>query len=122
MNRSRRRASRVHELSLCGAIADVVTRRAGQRRVEVVHLLIGQLRQVVPDTLSYCWTLVCADTDLDGSVLDIESVPCQLRCGSCAAESCLDAVPVFACSSCGSVDVEVVSGEELVVTALEVAP
>jgi hydrogenase nickel incorporation protein HypA/HybF len=112
----------VHELSLCGAIADVVTRRAGQRRVEVVHLLIGQLRQVVPDTLSYCWTLVCADTDLDGSVPDIESVPWPLRCGSCAAESCLDAVPVFACSSCGSVDVEVVSGEELVVTALEVAP
>ena len=40
---------------------------------------------MVPDTLSYCWTLVCADTDLDGSVLDIESVPCRLRCAVCAA-------------------------------------
>jgi hydrogenase nickel incorporation protein HypA/HybF len=111
----------VHELSLCGALAETVSRRAAQRRVEVIHLQIGQLRQVVPDTLRFCWSLVCAGTDLDGSVLEIEAVPCRLRCRACSAEADLGAEPVFACRGCGSLDVTVVAGEELLVTALELA-
>ena len=48
----------MHELALCGSIADIVDRRAAGRPVETVRLRIGELRQVVPDTLDYCWTMV----------------------------------------------------------------
>jgi hydrogenase nickel incorporation protein HypA/HybF len=111
----------VHELSLCGAIADVVTRHAGRRRVEVIHVRIGQLRQVVPDTLVYCWTLVSEGTDLAGSVLDVERVPAALRCRACDEQFALEGMIVFVCPACGSVDVQVVAGEDFDVTALDVA-
>lgn len=39
----------------------------------VVHIQVGKLRQVVPDSLLYCWTLMSEKTSLDGSVLDIDS-------------------------------------------------
>ena len=48
----------MHELSLCNAIQGVVERARGDRAVTHVHLQVGQLRQVVPQTLEYCWTLV----------------------------------------------------------------
>lgn len=111
----------MHELSLCGAIADIATRRSGGRGVEVVHVRIGQLRQVVPETLVFCWSMVTAGTWLDGSVLEIEPVAARLRCRACEAESPLGGSVVFACRTCGGSDVAALAGEELYVTALELA-
>ena len=50
----------VHELSICSSIADIVTRHAAGRTVQVINVRAGQLRQIVPDTLVYCWGLVSA--------------------------------------------------------------
>lgn len=111
----------MHELSLCGAIAEIASRRAGERTVEVIHVRIGQLRQVVPDTLQFCWTLVVADTDLDGSILEIERVAASLRCRACETEFGMgDGITHF-CPACGGLDAEVVAGEEFFVTALDLA-
>lgn len=111
----------MHELSLCGAIADVATRHAGPRRVEVIHLRIGQLRQVVPDTLAFCWTLVSEGTDLAGSVLDVERVPATLRCRACNERFALDGTIAFVCPACKGLDVEVLGGDDFDVTALDLA-
>ena len=111
----------MHELSLCGAIADVATRHAGPRRVDVIHLRIGQLRQVVPDTLAFCWTLVSEGTDLAGSVLEVERVPARLRCRACSEQFALNGTIAFVCPACKSLDVEVLSGEDFDVIALDLA-
>jgi hydrogenase nickel incorporation protein HypA/HybF len=112
----------VHELSICGSIADIVTRRAGGRAVKVIYVRVGQLRQVVPDTLVYCWELVSADTPLAGSRISIEAVPARIRCRSCDQVTDVGAIPVFACGGCGGFDAEVVSGEEFLITSLELEP
>jgi hydrogenase nickel incorporation protein HypA/HybF len=111
----------VHELSICGSIAEIVTRRADGRPVYTVHVRIGQLRQVVADTLVYCWTVVSTDTPLDGSRLDIESVPARIKCRTCSAVNELGGFPILLCASCDSADVEVVAGEEFMITSLELA-
>lgn len=110
----------MHELSICGSIADIALRRAGERRVARIHLRIGQLRQVVPDTLSYCWQLVSADSELDGSVLDVETVQARIACRDCGRVGELGELPVFVCGNCHGVAVSVVAGEEFVLTALDV--
>jgi hydrogenase nickel incorporation protein HypA/HybF len=111
----------VHELALCGAIADIATRKAGERRVSAVHVRIGRMRQVVPETLTFCWDMVVSGTELDGCLLEVERVPAVLRCGSCGVERPMGPVIAFACSSCGSLDVTALSGDEFDVTALELA-
>jgi hydrogenase nickel incorporation protein HypA/HybF len=111
----------VHELSLCGAIADIAIRRAGDREVEVVHVRIGQLRQVVPDTLTFCWSLVTTQTQLEGSVLDVQRVAATLHCPSCDFEYELGDNISMACQRCGHLEVDVLAGEEFVVSALELA-
>lgn len=109
----------MHELSLCGAIEAVVRKHAGEREVETIYLRVGQLRQVVPDTLVYCWSLVTTATELDGSVLEVESVPARIRCTSCADENLMGDVANFSCPACGSVTVKVLAGEEFLVTAMD---
>ncbi|SNQ47264.1 Zn finger protein HupH (egulating hydrogenase expression) [Frankia canadensis] len=112
----------MHELSLCRSVADIVRRHAAGRRVIRVRLRVGALRQVVPDTLAYCWRLMQDDSvdPLAGSVLEVQSVPAVVRCRACGTHSELDR-PVLRCAGCGGADVELVSGEEFLVVSFEVA-
>jgi hydrogenase nickel incorporation protein HypA/HybF len=109
----------MHELSLCGAIADIAMRQAGPRRVDAVHVRIGDLRQVVPGTLEFCWSMVVSGTELESAALEVERVPAVLRCLECEAQHGMADAIAFVCACCGSVDVVVVAGEEFLVTALD---
>jgi hydrogenase nickel incorporation protein HypA/HybF len=109
----------VHELSLSRAIIDVAARHAGGRRVAVVNLKVGRLRQVAPDTLTFYFELAGRGTVCEGARLEQELVPAMLRCTRCGHEWELE-TPAFRCPSCGSGDVVVDSGEELGVESIEV--
>jgi hydrogenase nickel incorporation protein HypA/HybF len=111
----------VHELSICGSIVDIVNRHSGGRRVDVVHLRVGQLRQIVPDTLVYCWGLVNADTELAGARLEVESIAARIACHDCGAEHQIGQFPVLVCAGCGSSHVRVAAGEEFLITSLDLA-
>ncbi|MGQ0847424.1 MAG: hydrogenase maturation nickel metallochaperone HypA [Sporichthyaceae bacterium] len=112
----------MHELSLCAAIADIAARRAGDRRVEVVHLRVGQLRQVVPDALEFCWSMLVEDTDLAGASLDLDLVDAVLDCRGCGTRTAVAFPPSLSCGACGGFDVCVLTGEEFEVVALDLAP
>ncbi len=108
----------MHELSLCSAIADAVRDHAGDRRVRRVNLRIGHLRQVVPDTLQFCWSMQSAESTLAGTELAIEHVPAVVECGRCATTTELD-VPIPVCGSCGSGDVTLRSGDEFLIESID---
>jgi len=77
----------MHELSLCEAIAGVVKTHADGRHVDVVRVRIGALRQVVPDSLSFCWTLVRDSEDMPDAELELECVSAEVRCRACGRQS-----------------------------------
>ena len=108
----------MHELSLCRSIGQIVARHASDRPVTVVHLKVGALRQVVPDTLVYCWGIVNEGTVCEGSSLDVEQVPAAIECLGCGATTVLEEMRM-ACGSCGSTSVTITAGEELLVTSIE---
>ena len=110
----------MHELSLCEAIAATVTKHAGHRSAAGVVVRIGHLRQVVPDALSFCWTMLTEGTDLETCALEIEQVPAVIRCAGCGAKTTLD-VPLMICPACESDDVTLLSGEEFQVVSLELS-
>ncbi len=110
----------MHELSLCGAIYEIADRAAAGRQVSVIHLQVGRLRQVVPDTLTYCWAMVCEDTPLAGSRLDVDYRPVTLLCEICGRESRVAKELLLVCHACGTTQVTVTSGEELLLTSLDV--
>ena len=84
-----------------------------------VSLSVGQLRQVVPETLDYCWDLVVEGTDLAGVTLSIEHVPAIVECLDCLFLTELRR-PVFRCCACRGVNVTPISGNELLVSSIDV--
>ncbi|GAA3601065.1 hydrogenase maturation nickel metallochaperone HypA [Marihabitans asiaticum] len=113
----------MHELSLCQGIVRVVEGARAGREVAAVHLRVGQLRQVVPETLRYCWTLVVESRPgLAGSRLVVDHVPVTLACEGCGASTEVEHVLVLRCAACGSGTVTVTTGEEFEVTTMDLAP
>lgn len=110
----------MHELSLCRAIAAAVRPHAAGRRVGVVRVQVGALRQVVPETLSFCWTLVRDHEDMPGAELELELVPAEVACRSCGEQSQVASRWSVACPRCDSPDVTVVHGQEFLVTSVDV--
>ena len=108
----------MHELSIAEAIVGIADRHAVGRPVARVEVKVGHLRQVVPSALEFAFELVAQGTAVEGADLVIESVPATGRCRGCGAQSTLGGFPLR-CSACGGLDLELLSGEELLVDALE---
>ncbi|MDQ1288928.1 MAG: hydrogenase nickel incorporation protein HypA/HybF [Actinomycetota bacterium] len=110
----------MHELSISNAIATVALDHAGERDVRSVQVRVGVLRQIVPESLTFCWEVVSRQPRLVGSTLEIEQVPGVVECSDCGARSTLTEY-VLRCLACGSGLVKVLSGEEFLVTSIDVA-
>jgi hydrogenase nickel incorporation protein HypA/HybF len=121
----------MHELSIAEAVLQIALDHAERppagarasssgrsRRVVRVEVKVGHLRQVVPDALTFAFGLVAQGTAAEGAELAIEEVPAAGRCRDCGARGALPGFPLV-CERCGSWDVEVQQGEELLVDSLE---
>ncbi len=111
----------MHELSLCEAIAGVVRPHAAGRHVDVVRVQVGALRQVVPESLEFCWTVIREYEDMPDARLELEFVTAEVQCRGCGQRSPIESRWSVCCPQCGSGDVDVVAGNEFQVTSLDVA-
>ena len=109
----------MHELSVAQGILGLTLDHAAGRRVQRVHLLVGHLRQVVPGALGFAWELITQGTPAEGAELELEEIPIEARCRGCGAESGQAGFPLR-CPSCGSLELDVTRGEELLVDWVEI--
>src|SRR5215210_8541845 len=112
------RSGCLHELSIAESVVRIASRQADGRRVTRVQMKVGHLCQVVPSALSFGFGLLAEGTPVEGAELEIEQVPAEGRCRGCGMKSLLVDFPLQ-CGGCGSFDLEILKGEELMVESLE---
>jgi hydrogenase nickel incorporation protein HypA/HybF len=108
----------MHEIGLCEGVLGVTLDAAGGEPVKRVRLRVGRLQGVVPEVFDQAWEIVTDGTAAGGSRVELVDVPVRVRCRSCGQDTDSPEAP-FACVQCGSPDVEVVGGEELLVEEVE---
>jgi hydrogenase nickel incorporation protein HypA/HybF len=109
----------MHELAITQSVVDTVIERTGRAPVASVRVRVGRLTGVVPDAMAFCFELVTAGTPLQGSVLEFEQPEGRGHCRTCGQDFPL-ADLILLCR-CGSADVEVLTGRELVVVSVILA-
>ena len=87
----------------------------------MVRVRIGALRQVVPESLSFCWTLLRESEDMPDAELELECVTAEVKCRACARQSEITSAWSIWCPQCDSCEVEVLRGNEFLVTSLDVS-
>ena len=74
---------------------------------------------IVPESLSFCFEVMTAGTELEGAKLIMEIIPLVGHCQSCDRDFQIENY-AFACPYCQSTDIKTVSGEELSIVEMEV--
>jgi hydrogenase nickel incorporation protein HypA/HybF len=112
----------MHEMAIAQGVLDIAldnAARHGAKRITAIKLLVGEMTEVEPDSLRFCFEALAEGTAAAGAQLEIEAVPLVGRCRDCGAEFAVQRFR-FVCPTCASVGVEILSGRELKVEHLEV--
>jgi len=112
----------MHELSIAHSIVDLITQYVPDGKPGFVHSVkvrVGTQSGVVADSLQFCFEAITKETGLDGTRLDIESVPFVVWCDDCSRSSQNNDGTIL-CPTCGGEKTRIVSGTELQVVELEV--
>jgi hydrogenase nickel incorporation protein HypA/HybF len=108
----------VHELGLCSSIVEAIEKRAGERQVAHVRVHVGRLLHVHPDAFDQSFAVAAIGTIAEGAKADLVLEPVRARCESCAT-TFEDVEAPLACPGCGSFDVTLTGGDELVLESIE---
>lgn len=112
----------MHEMSLCEGVLQVLEQQAAEQkfsRVKTVWLEIGDLAGVEKDAMRFSFDIVMKDSLAEGARLEIIETAGQAWCLQCT--KLVKIKQRFdACVSCGSYQLQVISGDELKVKELEV--
>jgi hydrogenase nickel incorporation protein HypA/HybF len=109
----------VHELEFTRAVVAAVVDQLGDARVRTVRVRIGRGSGLVADAVRFCFDAVADGTPVAGARLEIDEEPVVATCDSCGADFDFEDL-LFGCP-CGSLDVHPAGGNDLMVTAVEVA-
>ncbi|MBU0982864.1 MAG: hydrogenase maturation nickel metallochaperone HypA [candidate division Zixibacteria bacterium] len=112
----------MHELAMADSIVTGVLEEIGRRgitRVLAVGLEVGELMDVVPDSLKFGFEVAVRGTELAGARLEITEVPLTAECPGCTQSFRVEKY-LFVCPICGNRDINVLTGKELRVTFLEI--
>jgi hydrogenase nickel incorporation protein HypA/HybF len=110
----------VHEFGVAAAVLEAVEARARGRPVSGVRLHVGALQRLDRPVFDQAFALLTDGGVADGATVDVVDVPVEVRCRACAATTTAEEL-VTACGRCAGHDLELVTGDDLVLESITVA-
>ncbi len=111
----------MHELTFIENILRACTEASQQnhlKKVTRISLEIGKMYQLVPDLLHFAFKTAVTGTLFEGATLDIEWKSLTGECTGCGHSFTIEEF-VFICPECGSFNIKLVSGKELLIKSIE---
>lgn len=113
----------MHELGIAvqiveSAISSIPSGLAGQP-VQRLLLDIGRMAGITVPSLRFCLEAVSRGTVMETAEVVINEVPVTLECISCLAIWTIQE-PDFLCKKCGSGDIKMLSGREMIIRSIEI--
>ncbi len=112
----------MHEQGFTEQIVDAVLAELSVRaegRPRRVRVRVGEALHLNAESVRSHFRSLAAGTSLEGALLDLEEVPMTVRCRRCLAEGTVEDHHCPLCPACGSADVDVVSGNDVVIETIE---
>ncbi|MGO9450409.1 MAG: hydrogenase maturation nickel metallochaperone HypA [Candidatus Binataceae bacterium] len=111
----------MHELSLARDLVDAIERNLGAdaARVIRVDISVGAAAGIVSESLRFAFRVLAEGTRAHGAVLEIVTVSARSRCGNCGILFEFDGM-IGRCPACGRLGGELLSGDEMILRAIEV--
>jgi hydrogenase nickel incorporation protein HypA/HybF len=108
----------VHEMSYCEGVVEAVEKRAAGRPVARVGVRIGAVHRIVADAFEQSFQIAATGGPAEGATTDLVVLPVHGHCMDCRHDFA-STNPSPACPSCGSLDVAVEGGDEVILEWLQ---
>jgi len=111
----------MHELSVAQNIIEIIQQSVPEpewNRVRVVHIKIGAVAGIVPDSLEFSFQAITAESALCNARMITEYIPFLVHCRTCNTDTENDD-GFGICGKCGSADIQILSGTELQIKDIE---
>ena len=112
----------MHEFSLMISVLDAVEASARENnatRVAEVILVIGEMSEVLTESMEFAFEALTPDTMVEGAALTITKVKPSSRCLECQTVFEHDRYHL-ACPECGSLATELLTGREMYIESIEI--
>ncbi len=112
----------MHEMSIIAGVLDAVVpsaQQAGADRVLAITLRIGDMTEVIDESLAFAFEALTEGTLCEGAELVVNKVHPRSVCFECGAEFDHDRFH-RACPECGSYETRLTQGKELEIESIEV--
>jgi len=112
----------MHELAVTENLLEIAIRHAqaqDARRITDLYLVLGQWSSIVDDSVQFYWDIISDGTIAKGATLHFRRMQVLLACQDCGKEY-QPAREEFACPSCAGTHVQLKSGEEFQLEAIDV--
>lgn len=113
----------MHELGIVDGILRTIVHAAHEAQAERImsaRLRIGDLREVVPESLDFAWSVLREDDPLTAwTTLEVERVHPRSACPLCGEEFDHDRFHVR-CPQCGCAETQLIRGRELDLVSIEI--
>jgi hydrogenase nickel incorporation protein HypA/HybF len=111
----------MHELSLARDLMAVVERKLDRSNARVVRVSVsvGSAVGIVSESLRFAFRAICKGTRVDGAELSVTSIAARSRCFDCGIVFDFNGL-IGQCPSCGRLGGELLSGDEMILRAIEV--
>lgn len=114
----------MHEYSIVEGVLDSVisaAEKAGADRIVCVRLRVGDMTEVVQESLDFMWGICCEQRGpmVEGCRLEVEYVYPRSACLKCGHEFEHDRFHLK-CPECGSASTMLLSGRELEIASMDV--
>lgn len=112
----------MHELTITESLLEIALRhgeKARANRITDLYLVIGELSSVIDDSVQFYWEIIAKDTPAEGAKLHFQRKPTEIQCLDCGNIY----QPVdnnLACLDCNSIKINILSGEEFFLEAINI--
>lgn len=108
----------MHELSYCEGVLEAVERRAAGRPVSAIGVRIGATHRVVADAFQQSFQIAAMNGPAADAETTVVVVPVRGHCMDCRNDFASED-PSPGCPACGSLDVAVEGGDDVVLEWLQ---
>jgi len=111
----------MHELSVTQSILQIALKHANEanaKRIENIHIVMGELSSSVDDSIQFYWDIIAKDTIAEEATLHFRRVLAEMQCKSCSEK--FHPTDEYLCPKCGGAQVKIIAGEEFYVEAIDV--
>lgn len=110
----------MHEVGIISSLVKTIEKiiqEEGMTEVQRIVLEVGELSGIVPEYMEKCWPAATYHTFMEKTTLEMHVVPGIVKCRDCG--ELFNAVGCdMKCPICKSVDMEILSGNDLIVQEL----